>query len=61
MMILGEMCALSLIYSYVAVCRFVQYVMSFVISVRYVLISRLMLFNTKFVCLLFCIFVFYFM
>ena len=45
MKILGEMCALSLIYSYVAVSRFVQYVVSLLLaSFCYFLITQLLFF-----------------
>ena len=55
-MILGEMCVLSLIYIYVAVCMFraVQYVVSLYASVCYFLTTRLMFYNIIFfVCFLF--------
>ena len=61
-MVLGEMCVLSLIYIYVAVCMFraVQYVVSLYASVCYFLTTRLMFYNIIFLfvfCFLFCVFV----
>jgi len=56
------MCALSLIYSRVAVCSSVQYVAKLLFaSICYLLITRLMFLNILFMFVfLFCVFVFYF-
>ena len=59
-MIFGEMCVLSLIYSYVANVVSVQYVVSLLFAAVYFLITGRMFFNILLCFCLFCSFVLYF-